>query len=41
MDFHEIEELSFDIMDRRLLNNDDIEVAAHEVAAEIDRLRSR
>jgi multiple sugar transport system substrate-binding protein len=41
MDFFEIEELSFDIMDRRLLNGEDLQVAASEVAREIDRVRSR
>ncbi len=40
-DFHEIEELSFDIMDRHLLQDDDLRVAAAEVASEIDRVRSR
>ena len=41
MDFFEIEELSFDIMDRHLLHGDDLFVAASEVAREIDRVRSR
>lgn len=41
LDFHEIEEMSFDIMDRHLLHDDDLRVAATEVAAEIDRVRSR
>jgi ABC-type glycerol-3-phosphate transport system substrate-binding protein len=41
MDFHEIEELSFDIMDRHLLQADDLEAAATRVAEEIDRVRSR
>jgi multiple sugar transport system substrate-binding protein len=41
VDFHEIEELSFDIMDRHLLHGDDLAVAASEIAREIDRVRSR
>lgn len=41
MDFHEIEELSVDIMDRHLLNGDDLQVAATDVARGIDRVRSR
>ncbi len=41
LDFHEIEELSFDIMDRHLLQGDDLEVAAAEVAREIDLVRTR
>jgi hypothetical protein len=41
LDFHEIEELSFDIMDRHLLRGDDLTAAAAAVAREIDRLRAR
>ena len=41
MDFHRIERMSFDIMDRRLLRGDDVQVAASEIAAEIDRVMSR
>jgi multiple sugar transport system substrate-binding protein len=41
MDFHEIEELSFDIMDRHLLQGDDLDAAATDVAREIDRVRAR
>jgi len=41
MDFHEIEELSFDIMDRHLLQGDNLNAAATDVAIEIDRVRSR
>lgn len=36
MDFHRIERLSFDIMDRALLRGDDVAVAARDVAAAID-----
>ena len=41
MDFHRIERMSFDIMDRRLLRGDDVQAAASEIAAEIDRAMSR
>lgn len=41
MDFHEIEELSFEIMDRHLLRGEDLASAAADVAREIDRVRSR
>jgi len=41
MDFYEIEELSVDIMDRHLLNGEDLKEAASEVAREIDRVRAR
>jgi multiple sugar transport system substrate-binding protein len=41
MDFHEIEELSFQIMDRHLLRGDDLQIAASDIAQEIDRVRAR
>ena len=41
MDFHRIERLSFDIMDRRLLRGDEVQVAASEVAAAIDQVMAR
>jgi multiple sugar transport system substrate-binding protein len=41
MDFHEIEEMSNDIMDRHLLRGDDLETAAAEVAAAIDQVIAR
>lgn len=41
MDFHEIEELSFEILDRHLLNGEDLQVAASETATIIDRIRNR
>lgn len=41
LDFHEIEDLSFDIMDRHLLRGDDLHTAASEVARDIDRVRER
>jgi multiple sugar transport system substrate-binding protein len=41
LDFHEIEDLSFDIMDRHLLRGDDLHIAASEVARNIDRVRQR
>ena len=41
MDFHEIEELSLEILDRHLLNGEDLSVAASETAQMIDRIRNR
>ncbi|OGU03609.1 MAG: hypothetical protein A2W29_03620 [Gemmatimonadetes bacterium RBG_16_66_8] len=41
MDFHEIEELSFDIMDRHLLRGESLHAAARDVAAQIDRVIER
>lgn len=41
LDFHEIEEMSFDIMDRHLLNGDSLQVAASEIARAIDRVIAR
>jgi ABC-type glycerol-3-phosphate transport system substrate-binding protein len=41
MDFHEIEEMSSDIMDRHLLEGEPIQNAASEVAREIDRVIAR
>jgi multiple sugar transport system substrate-binding protein len=41
VDFYEIEELSFDIMDRHLLRGDDLQQAASEIARQIDRVRAR
>jgi hypothetical protein len=41
MDFHEIEEMSNDIMDRHLLRGDDLKTAAAEVAAAIDQVIAR
>jgi multiple sugar transport system substrate-binding protein len=40
-DFHEIEELTFDIMDRHLLRGEDLAATAASVAREIDRMRTR
>ncbi len=40
-DFHEIEEMSFDIMDRVLLRGDTPRAAATDVARAIDRMRTR
>jgi hypothetical protein len=40
-DFHEIEELTFDIMDRHLLRGEDLAATAASVASEIDRMRTR
>jgi multiple sugar transport system substrate-binding protein len=41
MDFHRIERMSFDIMDRRLLRGDDLQSSATEIAAGIDRAMAR
>ncbi len=41
MDFHEIEEMSLDIMDRHLLRGDPVRAAAAEVARAIDRVIAR
>lgn len=41
LDFYEIEEMSFDIMDRHLLRGESLTTAASEVAREIDRVRAR
>ncbi len=41
LDFYEIEEMSFDIMDRHLLRGESLAAAASEVAREIDRVRAR
>jgi ABC-type glycerol-3-phosphate transport system substrate-binding protein len=41
MDFHEIEEMSSDIMDRHLLNGDSLWTAASETARAIDRVIAR
>ncbi|MCH7875981.1 MAG: sugar ABC transporter substrate-binding protein [Gemmatimonadetes bacterium] len=41
MDFHEIEEMSLDIMDRHLLRGDPVRAAAAEVAQAIDRVIAR
>jgi multiple sugar transport system substrate-binding protein len=41
MDFHEVEEMSNDIMDRHLLRGDDLQMAATDVAAAIDRVIAR
>ena len=40
-DFHRVERLAFDIMDRRLLRGDDVQRAASEVAAALDRQLAR
>ncbi|NIM51715.1 MAG: extracellular solute-binding protein [Gemmatimonadales bacterium] len=41
MDFHEIEELSFDIMDRHLLHGDSLSTVASEIARRIDQVIAR
>jgi multiple sugar transport system substrate-binding protein len=41
LDFHEIEEMSFDIMDRHLLRGEPLPQAASEIAAAIDRVIAR
>ena len=41
MDFHEIELLTLDIMDRRILRGDSLAVAAAEVARRIDEVIAR
>lgn len=41
MDFHRIERLSFDIMDRALLRGEPVQSAATDIAAEIDRVMAR
>jgi len=41
MDFHEIEQMSFDIMDRALLEGEPMADVASEVAANIDRVIAR
>jgi multiple sugar transport system substrate-binding protein len=41
LDFHEIEEMSLDIMDRHLLRGEDLQTSASNVAREIDRIRAR
>ena len=40
-DFHRVERLSFDIMDRRLLRGEDVAVVAREIAAQLDRELAR
>ncbi len=40
-DFYEIEELTFQIMDRHLLRGDPLEETAKQVAAEVDRVLAR
>jgi len=40
-DFHKVEELSFDVMDRHLLRGEDLGSAAREVAREIDAALAR
>jgi ABC-type glycerol-3-phosphate transport system substrate-binding protein len=40
-DFHEVEDLAFRIMDRRLLRGEDLTTAATEVARQIDRVVGR
>lgn len=40
-DFYEIEELTFQIMDRHLLRGDPLEETASEVAAQVDRVLAR
>lgn len=41
MDFHEIEEMSFDVMDRHLLRGEGLQAAATDVARRIDEARAR
>lgn len=41
MDFHRIERLSFDILDRALLRGESVQSAATDIAAEIDRVMAR
>ncbi len=41
MDFHRVERLAVDIMDRRLLHGEDVETAAREIAARLDRELAR
>jgi len=40
-DFHKIEEMSFDVMDRHLLRGEDLESAARDVARAIDEAMAR
>jgi len=41
MDFHRVERLAVDIMDRRLLHGEDVETAAREIAVRLDRELAR
>lgn len=40
-DFHRVERLAFDVMDRRLLRGEDVEAVAREIAARLDRELAR
>jgi multiple sugar transport system substrate-binding protein len=41
MDFHRVERMAFDIMDRRLLRGEDLEAVAREIAGRLDRELAR